>query len=524
MNTMIEEERDYTQSDVTLAYNYEIQRIQDEYYKKKLIESLIGPFLSCVFHIILLVTLALVLVDKTKEPVSEISVTLEDIQNIELEPPPVIEEPIPEKIENTDLKNPVLTTIKVEDVKTEDKALEDTSDDAPSTDDNMANETVSEVVVTPSAFASPAISGGRSAAGRASSVSKFGGSKVGQEKLLKALWWLAKVQNPDGSWGEVPSYKAAMTGLALLTFLAHGETQTSKHFGKNVKKATMWLVNDPVNKDMANGYPHAIKTYALSEAFSMTGVSFLEEAMNKGVRIIIDGQQDGGCYDYRYSKDESRQDLSFAGWNFQALKAAKIAGCEEKGLDEAIYKAIAWLKKMGGEGIYSYPGKNNTPGGRLPAGTHTMRAVGVLCLQLLGEGKSKEIKDDIDFIAANDLLKLDWNKAPLESLYGWYYATQAMFQAGGANWRPWNRRFQKEVGDNQNPEGYWVYPGKSHGPDPNSLTGKIYATTLCSLMLTVYYRYLPTTKGAVGNREGEKNKMIKDVKQNIEEESLDLIE
>ena len=66
------------------------------------------------------------------------------------------------------------------------------NDEAPSTEDDPTVEAVSDVTVSPSAFASPNVFGGRSASGRSSAVSKFGGSKVGQERLLKALYWLKK--------------------------------------------------------------------------------------------------------------------------------------------------------------------------------------------------------------------------------------------------------------------------------------------------------------------------------------------
>ena len=108
-------------------------------------------------------------------------------------------------------------------------------------------EAVSDVVVSPSAFASPSVFGGRSAAGRASAVSQFGGSQVGQQALLKALWWLAKSSKSRWLLGKVSGVQPAMTGLALLTFLAHGETQTSRNFGKTVQIAMQWLVNDPIS-------------------------------------------------------------------------------------------------------------------------------------------------------------------------------------------------------------------------------------------------------------------------------------
>ena len=146
-----------------------------------------------------------------------------------------------------------MTTVALENVETIDAALEDVSDEAPSTEDDSAVEAVSDVTVSPSAFASPSVFGGRSAAGRASSVSKFGGTRVGQEKLLKALYWLKKVQNPNGSWAQGVGTMQAMTGLALLTFLAHGETPTSKEFGTTVRKAMEWLSNDPMKKTHGRG-------------------------------------------------------------------------------------------------------------------------------------------------------------------------------------------------------------------------------------------------------------------------------
>lgn len=495
----------------------DILAIQEEYRKKRLIESLIGPIVSTVFHILLIIVLAIFIVDEVKTPVAEIEVTIEEVEEIVIEEPPPVEEPEP--IEDPqETTNPVLTTVAVENVETNDEALEDVNDEAPSTDDNMADQAVADVVVSPSAFASPTVFGGRSASGRASSVSKFGGSKVGQDSLMKALWWLAKVQNPDGSWGK--TQPQAFTGLALLTFLAHGETPTSKNFGTNVRKAMQWLVKDPMSGKHGRGYGHGIKAYALAEAYAMTGVSMLEDAMNKSIRIVIDGQQDPGCYTYHYDKSHAeKQDLSVAGWNYQALKAAYGAGCEEQGLNDAIYKAIDWLKKAG-DLKKGFPyNLSSQPNG---SSKHTMRAVGCLCLQLFGEGKTKEIKDDIKIIASEDLVNFDWNRPPKESLYGWYYATQVMFQQGGTEWKAWNRKFQKELTENQNKEGYWEYPGSFHDGNLDPLTKKIYATTLCALQLTVYYRYLPSSKGAIGNESNAKKE--EEPQAVMKEEALDLVE
>ena len=60
--------------------------------------------------------------------------------------------------------------------------------------------------------------------------------------------------------------------------------------------------------------------------------------------------------------------------------------------------------------------------------------------------------------------------------------------------------------------------GEWHGRfKGQQLPERIYATTLCALMLTVYYRYLPSSKGARGGKK-------KVTKNEIEEEGLDLLD
>ena len=523
MSEYYDDEEDFVEEDFENGDDLseaEIMAIQEEYRRRRLIESLIGPVISTIFHVGLIIILAIFITDKYKQDIPEIEVTMEEPEEIKIEEPPPVEEPEPVE-EAEDVVNPVLTTVALE-VDTNDAALEDTNDEAPSTDDDSTVEAVSDVIVSPSAFASPSVFGGRSAAGRASSVAKFGGSRAGQQKLMNALYWLKKVQNPNGSWALDPSIQQGLTGLALLTFLAHGETPTSKEFGTTVQKAMEWLAMSPMDTGAKHAYPHAIKAYALAEAYAMTGISILEDAMNRSIRIIIDGQNERGCFNYNYNK-HNRDDLSFGGWNYQALKAAYGAGCQEEGLMGAIYKSIDWLKAQGGSSDdgkgYAYVIEN---GEAKQKGKHTMRAVGVLCLQLFGEGSTPEIKDEIETIATDDLQKLSWNTPVHASLYSWYYATQAMFQHGGPQWKAWNRKFQKEVGDNQHKEGYWQYPSRGYGVanQPDTLDSKIYATTLCALMLTVYYRYLPSTKGAIGSGAAKKEEK----KPAMEEEGLDLID
>ena len=510
----------------------DLSAIQEEYRRKCLVESLLGPVISTIFHVVMIVVLAIVITDEFIDPVADLEVVMEDFVELALEEPPVEEPEVLEFEKPTDATTPVLTTVAVEDVQTDDADQEDTNDEVPSTDDSLSDNAISDIVVSPSPFTSPSVYGGRSAAGRASSGKRFGAKKSGQANLMKALRWLKRVQNPDGSWGENGKWKAkpAMTGLALLTFLAHGETPLAKEFGATVKSAMRWLVKDPIDTKSSHAYHHAIKTYAIAEAYGRTGISMLEDKMNKCVRILIKGQQAGGSYDYNYSRDERRQDLSFAGWNFQALKAANAAGCDEPGLQDAIDKAVGWLKKQSANNTFQYSNSNNVPEGTGGKGKNTMRGVGTVCLQLFGEGDDPGIKDELQAIAKKDYAELSWEKPPKHSLYTWYYATQAMFQAGGKLWRPWNKRFQKELSDNQSEEGYWTWPGHGYLPGAaSSLTSRVYATTLCALQLTVYYRYLPSSKKGHAAKAYAKAQKAAKAKASatekvMKEEGLDLVD
>ena len=185
-------EEDYSEYDYDQFSESDLLEIQEQYRRRRLIESLIGPVTSTVFHLILIIVLALVIKDKYKPEVAEIEVSMEEVEEVQIEEPPPIEEPIPEEIETTDATEPVLTTVTIENAETEEAALEDVNDEAPSTEDDSTVEAVSDVTVSPSAFASPAVFGGRGAAGRASAVSKFGGSRVGQERVIESTLLVKK--------------------------------------------------------------------------------------------------------------------------------------------------------------------------------------------------------------------------------------------------------------------------------------------------------------------------------------------
>jgi hypothetical protein len=122
---------------------------------------------------------------------------------------------------------------------------------------------------------------------------------------------------------------------------------------------------------------------------------------------------------------------------------------------------------------------------------YNLTGVGVLSRLFWLHKQDKMTREGIKNIETKEI---GYDK-PDANLYAWYYDTQACFMAQGQAWQWWNRRFQDEIVDHQADDGSW--PPTGNRKEPGNMiapTGdpQVYRTTLCTLMLEVYYRYLPT--------------------------------
>ena len=64
-----------------------------------------------------------------------------------------------------------------------------------------------------------------------------------------------------------------------------------------------------------------------------------------------------------------------------------------------------------------------------------------------------------------------------------------MINNGGKSWKKYNALFRDQLLEAQRPDGSWPAPkGGAH-----SGNGGIFTTSFCTLMLEVYYRFLPGT-------------------------------
>lgn len=350
------------------------------------------------------------------------------------------------------------------------------------------------------------------------------GDATTEGAVLKALRWLKKTQLPNGTWGNGGN-GISNAGLAILTFLAHGETPSSKEFGPTVQKAMQFLIDSLTTKKDKTGqevvsfkgtdgneYATLIATYALCEAYGMTRNPNTKIVAMQTLQRIVDNQSPTGGWDYGMNRKSTRDDMSYAGWALQALKAGKMAGMHPKGLDACIKKAVKCLKTRN----FKNGGFNYTAGGN-PTG---LTATGCLAMQLLGYMNENEVKAALDTMRAwKPSFDGEKGKKLSEALpsanpqYYCYYAAQCKYQAGmcqGATpanvkaWQDWNLAMkalyprsiitlpEKILGPDGKPRaiGYWKFKDQTCGGEKATTM----ATCLTALQMMVYYRYLPTTQ------------------------------
>ncbi len=529
MSQLEQQQADYTPSYEEIMA---VQRISLEDIRK----HLTGPVISFIAHVILISVLCSLMVYNDKPESREVQVTVMELDSKEIEklpepPPPPPEEVPPQEVTDTpvDVERPSTNTVSTDVNVT--VASEATGQIGGDVIDGPSTQLPNVLMVAPSSSSliMPGLMAGRGVAGRRTALGKYnrGGAAAStiERSTTRGLNWLRDHQNADGSWGDNPGHSPAMTSLATLAFLAHGETPSSQEYGTCVLKAIRKLIEfgnsgkgDGLIANPGNGYGHAMVAYALSEAFALTKIPMIEEAMNRTVTRIVTGQNTLGSYTYNYKNDPEKEsegyprcDLSVGGWQYQALKAAFAAGCTVKGLETAIEVG----KNVGIKKTHYVPGggfcyKGSPTGGK--GASETLTPVGTLCLQLFGEGRSKEALEGLKWIETaqnGKFMKCNWQDPRAHSLYQWYYQTQALFQgysgSGGA-WDVWNKEFQTALMKEQESDGHWSSPMEKYGP-ANKGGGEtneklkgidlfVYSTSLCCLMLEVYYRYLPTFKVA----------------------------
>jgi hypothetical protein len=342
---------------------------------------------------------------------------------------------------------------------------------------------------------------GRSGATKDKLLREGGGNAESERAVALGLAWLAKQQKPNGSWvfdGTNASDVAASTGLALLPFLAAGQTHrpngTRIDYQPYVERGLNYLLSnqDPSTgrfRAVSNMYGHAIATVALCEAYGMTGdKSKLLVGTQKAVNFIQRQQGSDGSWGY----NGGTGDTSIVGWQIQALKSAQM--CRDIIVDKAVLeRARTFLQKIAGGSKQDKYGYSLSDPGRPAPGT-ALTAIGLLCRYYLdGWGSDNEHMAN----GVSGLIERNPPKADRMNMYYYYYATQVVHFHGGKEWsEQWNPNMRDLLIGMQTKNGINV---GSWDPGPDRLwmgphTGRLGVTCMSLLTLEVYYRHLPLYK------------------------------
>ncbi len=298
----------------------------------------------------------------------------------------------------------------------------------------------------------------------------------------KGLAYLASIQNKDGSFTS-PQSAAGITAIALMAFLANGHTPGRGKYGKNVEKGLEFILTCThktglIAKNVSRGpmYGHGFATLFLGEVYGMTGPKYkfktkTREALIKAVRLIVASQNKQGGW--RYQPVPNDADISVTICQVMALRSARNAGIQVP--KKTMEKAIEYVKKcQTGDGGFAY--MLGSGGSMFPRS-----AAGLASLYYAGIYKGKEVENGLKYMM-NQKKNGIINSGGGWFYYGHYYASQAMFQAGGKYWAQWYPEIRDKLIKSQAANGSFT---------GSSSNGAAYGSGMSIIILSTPNRLLP---------------------------------
>jgi len=299
------------------------------------------------------------------------------------------------------------------------------------------------------------------------------------DSVERALAFLKRMQETDGSWRDASQSNTAVTSLTIMAFLSAGHVPGEGPYADTVEKGVRWILKQQTAEGMfgSDMYHLGICTLLLAEVAGMTDAELGKEVrakLEKSVALILRAQNmrnplhKGG---WRYSLDSYDADMSITGWQVLALRAAKNLGCNVPA--ERISLAVEFIKRCRDPrtGGYCYQPQANV--------TVPCTGTSILALALCGNEhlQSADLLRGGSYVLQNSPR---WGSQYF--FYEIYYSAQAMFQLGNNYWSVYRPRMHRVLFDNQQRSGAWL---DQDGFGPN------YATSMSVLALAVEYRLLP---------------------------------
>ncbi len=334
-----------------------------------------------------------------------------------------------------------------------------------------------------------------------------GGDAETVNAVKKGLDWLAHSQELGGSYGGSwspgshgavdDSYRVAVTGLAVLAFVAEGNSHIEGEYHTSVAKAVTFLARGQQHDGLLGArtgrymYNHGIATLALLEVFCVTRDMKLAPTVERAVNFILQAQMPAGGWGYTLAARSC--DAIVTTWQVMALRLGLGLGLKEIAL--ALRRADAWLLCITNQrGEVGYSAINH-----FPNGPQTLTAMSLTASYLMGRGGS----DPVTAAGTDALLATIppdtafQDRMALDLCHLWFGSLALLrTQGNGKNsWAPWNSKVKKALvalqqaaqdAGTEGSAGSWGIVDRW-----SSFGGSIYTTSLAVLTLQSYYRYPP---------------------------------
>ncbi|MBK9383621.1 MAG: terpene cyclase/mutase family protein [Planctomycetes bacterium] len=348
----------------------------------------------------------------------------------------------------------------------------------------------------------------------------------------RGLRYLAQHQDPaTGAWLSDVGYKlnnsynivavnkphVGVTALALMAFLAGGHVPGRGEYGELVLRGLEWMLQQVASGESAEEedgfitahksrmYSHAFATLFLAEVYGMHAQGGeelrdrLRAALEKAVRFTYSTQNDEGGWRYHPLAPDS--DMSITVCQIMALRAASNAGIAVPQAKIEKAKHYVSLSAVRGDERMSWGmgGRGSTRGGfryqlqpssrvsfpLTAAGVTTLYGAGVYDHHdpLIEAGIGYLSENHKSFTAQQGISVGGLRKGHYFFYYGHYYAVQAMYVYGGAEWEEYFEHTRRALLDMQS---------ASDGSWPNNVgPGPCFSTAVGTLILEIPFGYLP---------------------------------
>ncbi|MGD9856354.1 MAG: prenyltransferase/squalene oxidase repeat-containing protein, partial [Planctomycetaceae bacterium] len=321
----------------------------------------------------------------------------------------------------------------------------------------------------------------------------------------RALVFLARTQERDGSFRTHESGQPAVTSLCAMAFLSRGHVPGEGTYQDNLGRAVDYVLNSQAGDGtmMVNinarasqfeaNYNHAIAGLMLGEVYGMTSAprqDRIRTAIERALQLTRKEQarpkrfpEDRGGWRYMRQFGDTDADLSVTAWELMFLRSARNAEFDVP--EEWITEAMDYVRRtfdrreqgfrygLRGEDSYCSRG---------------MVGAGVVALSLGGEHDSEMTQLAGKWILRNSFDRYNGSNHPEDRYhYSAFYCSQAMFQLGGEYWFDFFPSLLDVLVANQKRDGSWAPESNSN----DSKYGNLYSTALTVLALTPAYQILP---------------------------------